>query len=814
MSIKLRLLLAGGIMVLLSALVIFFMTYSRTSKGFAYLTKHSSNALTQRAKNQLVSIRATKAQHIQDYFQTIINQAKTFSSDLMIVKACEEFKKDFFLATNDINKKAIKKMREELAINYSGPDYLQNPTFNRYRALVPGYHHRNVETYIPADNNAVVLQYYYIYKNPNPVGEKHNLDSANPNLLYDFAHKKYHPIIRDFLTTFHYYDIFIIDPDTGYIVYTVFKEKDFATSLYSGPYKDTNFAKCFKKAVEAGRRGEKDFVSVVDFKPYEPSYNAPASFVASPIFDGNNFVGVLAFQMPIDEINRIMLCDRKWEEIGLGETGETYLVGPDYKMRSPSRFQKDALLRLTVKTSAVEKALAGETGVGIIKDYRGEQVLSAWQPLYIHGLNYVLIAEIDAKEALSVVKDMQQLAKKEKNLMFFSSITMVAISVIVACGILFWIIISITTPLARVVEFAKTVASGNLEVGLSGKFPGELANLKESITTMVENLKERIAEATRLSEQSKEEARKAKEAMQKAEEAMRKAEAARREGLKEAARKLEKVVEGLVSASEQLSAQAEQVANGALIQKERTEQTATAMEEMNTTVLEVAKNASQAAEETEKAKTTAEKGADVVDQAVEAINKINELTEVLKANMAQLKEKASGISQVMTVISDIADQTNLLALNAAIEAARAGEAGRGFAVVADEVRKLAEKTMDATKDVGNAISEIQNEVDKNVREMNKVASSVKEGTTLAKESYEALQKIVELVISVADQVRAIAAASEEQSAASDEINRSVDDIKNISEETARGMEETKNAVETLVHLAEQLRILTEELAKS
>jgi len=495
--------------------------------------------------------------------------------------------------------------------------------------------------------------------------------------------------------------------------------------------------------------------------------------------------------MPIDEINRIMLCERKWEQIGLGKTGETYLVGTDYKMRSPSRFVEGALMKLTVRTEAVEKALSGQTGVGIIKDYRGEDVLSAWQPLSIQGLKYVLLAEIDAKEALASVRKMKTFAENEEATILYSSVITVVVAVVVACGVLFWIVISITNPLGRVVEFATVVASGNLDVSLSGRFPGELANLKDAISTMVANLKERITEATKLSEQSKEEARK----------------------LRKAARKLEKVVEGLGSASEQLSAQAEQVTMGALTQKERTEQTASAMEEMNITVLEAAKNASKAAEETELARSRAEDGAEIVDRAVMAIKKINELTEELKANMTQLNDKVSGISKVMTVISDIADQTNLLALNAAIEAARAGKAGRGFAVVAEEVRSLAEKTMAATREVGTAISEIQSEVDKNVKEMNSVAFSVEEGTQLAGESYQALQEIVKLVVNVTDQVRAIATASEEQSVTSEEINRSLEDIKTISEETARGMKQTKDAVDTLVDLAEDLRVLTKELTK-
>ena len=435
---------------------------------------------------------------------------------------------------------------------------------------------------------------------------------------------------------------------------------------------------------------------------------------------------------------------------------------------------------------------------------------TTWKKNDIGGVLYCKFSLASLMKAKNTSYNM--ILKVKKNFIKFIMINIIVSIVLLTLVIAWQLKIFIIKPLIQIMDFAKTVASGNLNAKIKGKFTAELYTLKESITDMVINLKNFIKKAEELSEKSKREAEKAKIAMEEAEEARKLAEQAKKEGLKEAANRLEKVVNNLVSSSETLLVQAEEVAEGAKKQKERTEHTAMAVEKMNATVSEVAQNASKTAEDTDTARKMAEEGAEIIDNAVNSINQINELAEHLKSKLNNLKQKADNISQVIAVISEIADQTNLLALNAAIEAARAGDAGKGFAVVADEVRKLAEKTMEATKQVEDVISEIQSEVDANLSGMKDMANSVHIGTELARQSHTAFKEIVELIVSIADQVRAIAVAAEEQAAASDEISMAMEDVKSISEETAEDMETTKEEVTKLTALAEELKAVTEKLS--
>ena len=366
------------------------------------------------------------------------------------------------------------------------------------------------------------------------------------------------------------------------------------------------------------------------------------------------------------------------------------------------------------------------------------------------------------------------------------------------------------------IDIAKTLSSGDRRFELTAKLASDSSSLVlfgpsgsgKTVTLMekmVGNLKEIIGQAEGSKRQAEEEAKIAQRATQEAEEARSQAARATREGLLQAAGRLRDVSQAIEQASRDISGRIDASRHGSELQKDRLGETATAMEEMNATVLTVADNAAKAADAADQARKKAQDGALVVNKVVAAIREVSTQAQGLKENVGQLGRQADGIGQVMGVINDIADQTNLLALNAAIEAARAGDAGRGFAVVADEVRKLAEKTMTATKEVEAAISSVQEGARRAAEGMSGAAGAVDKSTGLADKAGESLQDILRISQGSADQVRNIAAASEEQSSAAEEISRGMDEVRKVAEDTAQEMAQAAKAVEELVRMADELR---------
>ena len=396
------------------------------------------------------------------------------------------------------------------------------------------------------------------------------------------------------------------------------------------------------------------------------------------------------------------------------------------------------------------------------------------------------------------------------------SIFTVGIFIIIIMIIVSWLVSrSIAGPIGILANSAELVAGGDLEAipEDGSKFKGELGLLHSSLRLMVSKLGELIFTANEKIAEAEQALQLSNVSVAEAEQAKAQAESARREGVLQTANQISQAIEQLAAASEKLSLEVEKTANYAAEQRTNVNTTGLAIEQMNVAVYDVAETTSRTASLADNASQESQHGKQLVLKVAASMSQIENQSLAMQKSLEELSTEAESIGNIINVISDIADQTNLLALNAAIEAARAGESGRGFAVVADEVRKLAEKTMTATKQVGDAISNIQAGSLSNMNAMKDAAQYVSESTIIVNEAGAALANIEEVVNNTAVEVRSIATSSEEQAVTVTEINKNTQTLLTLTGDVSSGAEQSSAAVAELMDLTQVLTDVVNDLRK-
>ncbi|MBF0244316.1 MAG: hypothetical protein HQL31_03470 [Planctomycetes bacterium] len=460
----------------------------------------SQKAVLDQVYAQLEAIRDNKKANIADYFSIIEKQCITFSEDVSIIDAAREYKKAFKDYAAKVTPDDLQMMRGGLKQYYLSDFANEYEKQNKKKYDIESYFSR-------LSKEAIVFQYAYIHKNPNPLGSKHRMDRAVGEHDYHAIHNKYHPYIRSYLESFGYYDIFIVDIETGHIVYSVFKELDFGTSLLSGPNAQTNFGECFKRASYLNSSSE---AVLVDFKCYTPSYEAPASFIGSPIFDGDQKIAVAIFQMPLDTISSVMSLNS-----GLGKTGDSYLVGSDSLMRSNSFHDaKRSVLESfktpstgSVKTEQAISALNGKTASGEGANYAGISVLSSSAPVTVGGLHWAIVAEIDKEEALQGLTKLKELEVSVQSGLIYYGIGLVIISIFLSFGITIFVAKAFSGPIERSLSRALKVdaTAQNNRIALDGvvrsvhEMTDVIKEISENSTNTAKTTVEAVNIATRVS---------------------------------------------------------------------------------------------------------------------------------------------------------------------------------------------------------------------------------------------------------------------------------------------------------------------------
>lgn len=477
MTLKIKIFLALFLASLISIGAIGYEGYSSGKKE-----------LLKSADHHLNTTRGITALSVESYFHEIEKQIETFSEEFTVVEAMTDLKKAYY-AIDDSEKN-----NDDLR-NFYTSSFL--PKLNETSDIK----HSDINNFIPNSNRAKYLQNQYIVSNPNPLGSKHKLDKAPDGSQYSKAHEKYHPVIKHYLEAFEYYDIFLIDHITGDIIYSVYKEVDFATNLLTGPYRESNLAKIFKKSSQSHQKND---LKVIDFAPYQPSYMAAASFIASPIFNGEEEIGILVFQMPISHINDLVTYNHKWEENGFGKSGESYIVADNYTVRTEQRpfienpaehikhlekagmssneLHKIEVLGSTngiqkVKNRSIEQGIMGKTGISIVKNFDNDDVLSSYAPLKIEGVNWVIVSEMHLDEVLKPIDNL------------FWNISLITFILLVFITIFaLYFAKSIINPILKANLVLQKIAMGDFSEKLEIKGKDEISNILSQINITSQNI--------------------------------------------------------------------------------------------------------------------------------------------------------------------------------------------------------------------------------------------------------------------------------------------------------------------------------------
>jgi methyl-accepting chemotaxis protein len=743
-----------------------------------WIASHTGRDLLQQAAHkQLLSTLENKRAQVQTYFELIHQQASNFGSNSGTIDAFKLLQHAYPDHATQAGIGDLQSKRKDLT------DYYQTHLIEPYKKAEPGHSLTAEGLVAQLGDNALVLQHNYIVKNPHGEGEKLNLDASNDASLYSATHKQSHQLFRDFATQFGYEDIFLIDATSGYVVYSVKKNLELGTSLKEGGFKDSGLAQVYRKAMEDK---EKTTVSFVDFEAYAPAKGQPGAFLAYKISGFRRPIGGIVLQLSIDKLNAIMTNNQRWQEIGLGRSGETYLVSSEGSLRSDSRFFIEdkagylASLAATgssgqlidkinirgtgiglhrIETPSVEKALKGESGIDTITGYRGAEVISAYATLKVEGSDWAIISEVDTAEALGAADQLLASLIKSSGLA-----SLLVLLIALSLGFTGAKILGnrFTTVANRMREIAD--GNGSLEERLSEKGNDELADISRNFNRFVSQI--------------------------------------------------QKIIESVASSSNLLSDRARDMNQGAeksqsRIQKQ-SEQIGAMSQSVNSiceSIRQTAQHTQSAAETAQHARAEAEQGLVVVQDAVAAFAEVSADIDHSAEVINRVGEESDNIEQVLKVIDDISNQTNLLALNAAIEAARAGESGRGFAVVADEVRSLSRRIQEETSGIHEKVDALQQGTQEAINTMKASQQKAQQSGKLAERAGQALESITEANSSITTMNSKIADATEQQEDAVAELNSNMQIANQLASDAADATVGTTTRVQELTQLSKTLNDL-------
>ncbi len=587
------------------------------------------------------------------------------------------------------------------------------------------------------------------------------------------------PFFDQFMGLKGYNDVYLICAEHGHVLFSHGLRSDCGANLKEGPLHEEGLGQVWANIKKSKATG------ILDFSSYSPIDGEYAAFVGTPYFNSlDEFVAVVVLQMDSSAISSLISS-----KAGLGETGDSFLVGKDFdggtSLRSVWR-SKNKHIGDKKGGEFVSMIMAGETGSGVKTRPDGEEIIVSYSPLKIPGLQWGLVTTQNTSEALiSLVK------MKETSELVSSSMKKTeedATKAVQAMGLILLVIFglaaavaavivsrNITRPLVAAVSVADAVAEGDLTNRLQSSAKDEVGNLSNALDSMCKGLGVKAEVAQKISEGDLTmmvEPSSSKDTLGQA--------------LGEMTDKLNTILSGVNQAADKVGSGAREISDSATSLSQGATEQAASLQEITSSMTELASqvkinadNAGQADQLSNAARESAALGVSQMDNMTEA--------------MKDISNSSEEIAKIIKVIDDIAFQTNLLALNAAVEAARAGKHGKGFAVVAEEVRNLAGRSAKAARETSDLIEGS--------------LANVNNGTNIAEETSSSLRDIVESVTKASDLVGEIAAASNEQALGISEVSLGLSQIDNVTQQNTANSEETASAAQELTAASGNLQQL-------
>ncbi len=452
--------------------------------------QNGRKSLTARVNEQLAAQRIVRTTQLRTFFHDLRAQTLGLAENPMIAQAL----KSFYGGFNEMQSATLQTEQTQSLRTFYEQEFLPS-----LKSLTEG--EPIADNLMPGTMAGRVLQYHYLAQNKAAAG-RWALDTAADGSAYSKAHAQYHPMLARLMRRMGYYDLFLIGAD-GNIVYSVAKEIDFGANLTSGVLAQTNLARAFRTARDAN---QKNYYKLVDFERYLPSRTAPAAFTAAPVYEEGTLLGVIAMQVPNDPIEVIVSGGRNWAKEGLGKTGEVYLVGPDFRLRSDARFLienpkayadalaaagvpayqiariktfKTSVLEQEVHTELARRALLNQSGHAFATDYRGIRVLGSYGPSGIDELGWGVVVKMDETEAFAPVNEFGRKV-------LTSAVLLQLILTLAALALARMFL----RPIEQLVAGAEAVGAGKLDTVVEVKSRDEFHDLALVFNGMTAKLKE------------------------------------------------------------------------------------------------------------------------------------------------------------------------------------------------------------------------------------------------------------------------------------------------------------------------------------